>query len=502
MNFSWKCNHFRSALHQYFIWLTSLLFSFAVITGLKAGDQLELEPIDQSSSGLDFIYFDGNRGRFDLPEIMGGGMAVADFDNDHRLDLFFCQGGPIASEAIKPGQIKTDPSCQFYQNLGKMQFKRIEIQSAQGPSYAMGAWPADFNKDGRIDLLVTGWRGWRLYQNLGNWQFRDITANLPGPPLAWSTAAVWADFNNDSHLDLFIGGYLDYDPAKAPFCAAPDGNRDYCGPEDFQAVPDRLYFGDGNGGFTDVTSRSGLSKADTARALGAIAFDCNGDDRLDLFVANDGTANHLWVQTASGQFQNEALQRNIAFAASGEPLAGMGVAGLHLNGQKAPGLLVTNFFGRGTVLFESATEGQFTDRSATRGLQQPTRNFNGFGIIAADLDGDGLPEVVQANGHVLSRERLGTPLKMPITILSIDKTGNVQPLPSKCNPVRDLKMLGRGLVAADLDNDGKTDLLATRLDGPPLLLKNRSKLVSLAIQPVSNRPGFAGGSYLSGYAPE
>lgn len=501
MNFSRKCNHFQSSLFQNFIWLTYLVFSFVLITSLNAGEQLTLEPVKPARSGLDFIYFDGSRGRFDLPEIMGGGMAVADFDNDGRLDLFFCQGGPIAAEEMKPGLPHSDPPCQFYKNLGEMQFKRLEIQSAPGPSYAMGAWPADFNNDGNIDLFVTGWRGWRLYQNLGNWQFRDITAQLPGLPLAWSTAAVWADFNNDSQPDLFIGGYLDYDPAKAPFCAAPDGNRDYCGPEDFQAVPDRLYFGNGAGGFTDVTSQSGLTKADTARALGAIAFDCNGDNRLDLFVANDGTANHLWIQSATGQFQNDALHRNIAFATSGEPLAGMGVAALHLNQQKNPGLLVTNFFGRGTVFFQSSESGQYTDRSATRGLQQLTRNFNGFGIIATDLDGDGLPEVVQANGHVLSRERLGTPLKMPLSILSVDRQGNFQAVPAKCNPVIDLKMLGRGLMAADLDNDGKTDLIATRLDGPPVLLKNCSKLAFPKNQLVSDRPKIAGGSYLSGYAP-
>ncbi|MFM7319078.1 MAG: FG-GAP repeat domain-containing protein, partial [bacterium] len=481
----------------------TLLIAFQLpVNSLISGEALQLIQIDPAKSGLDFIYFDGSRGRFDLPEIMGGGMAVADFNNDGLLDLFFCQGGPITSDELKPGQPNADPHCQFYQNLGEMQFKRLEIPSSPGPSYAMGAWPADFNHDGKIDLLVTGWRDWRLYQNLGDWKFKDVTRQLPGKPPAWSTAAVWADFNRDGHPDLFVGGYLDYDAAKAPFCAAPDGRRDYCGPEDFPAVPDRLYFGDGGGKFTDVTAQSGLTKADPARALGVIAFDCNADNLLDLFVANDGTANHLWIQNANGQFTEEAVSRQVAFAAGGEPLAGMGVAALHFNQQNSIGLLVTNFHGRGTVLFESIRGGVFADRSTTRGLQQATRNFNGFGMIAEDLDGDGLPEVVQANGHVLSRERLGTPLKMPISMLSVDRQGNFLPVPAKCNPVSDMKMLGRGLLAADLDNDGKTDLIATRLDGPPVLLKNRSNVAMPQKSSSGNRLKISGGSYLSGYAPK
>ena len=475
----------------------ALLFFISLIGTIVAGENLRLVQIPSDYSGINFNYDDGGRGKFDLPEIMGGGMAVADFNNDGRLDLFFCQGGPI--ETTKDA-ITADPPCVWYQNFGEMKFKNVSAKNAEGPSYAMGAWPADFNHDGKVDLFITGWRDWRLYQNLGNWRFQDVTEKLPGNPLEWSTVAVWADFNNDQHLDLFVGGYLKYDPSKAPFCAAPDGNRDYCGPEDFPAVPDRLYLNDGNGGFNDVTEEKGLNKADTGRALGAIAFDSNEDGRLDLFVANDGSANHLWVQDEKGDFSNQAVTRNVAFADGGEPLAGMGVAAIFVKGQKTPNLLVTNFLGRGTVLFESMKNGIFTDRSSSSGLQQATRTFNGFGIIAEDLDGDGLHEIIQANGHVLSRQRLGTPFQMPVAILSMDNQLKFQLLPAKYNPVADLKILGRGLIAADLDEDGRKDVIVSRLDGPPVILKNQSDFNAPKTKTISSPGKIFGGSDLSGYA--
>ena len=197
--------------------------------GVSAAEPI-FEVVQSKTSGLDFRFESGSRGKFDLPEIMGGGMAAADFDGDGRLDLFFCQGGMIEAEAGK-----TDPPCRWYRNQGQMQFKEMKVGS-EGPSYAMGAWPADFDEDGKVDLFVTGWRGWKLYRNQGEWQFEDVTSSLGSEALKWSTAAVWADFNGDRHLDLYVGGYVEYDPSRAPFCAAPDGARDYCGPEDFVVV--------------------------------------------------------------------------------------------------------------------------------------------------------------------------------------------------------------------------------------------------------------------------
>ena len=455
--------------------------------GVSAAEPI-FEVVQSKTSGLDFRFESGTRGKFDLPEIMGGGMAAADFDGDGRLDLFFCQGGMIEAEAGK-----TDPPCRWYRNQGQMQFKEMKVGS-EGPSYAMGAWPADFDGDGKVDLFVTGWRGWKLYRNKGEWQFEDVTSSLGSEALKWSTAAVWADFNGDRHLDLYVGGYIDFDVMKTPFCAAPDGARDYCGPEDFEAVPDRLYFGDGKGHFKDMTKESGLHHK-SGRALGAIATDFDQDGRLDLFVANDGSANKLYIQNQEKKFQDRAIESGVAFAGSGEALAGMGVAVAESLDKSGVDLIVTNFYDRGTVLFQNRGRGFFEDQSKRTGLGQVSRKYNGFGVVCEDFDRDGNLEVVQVNGHVLSRERLGTPLKMKPLMVTRNHEGHFQERREDEFPAAHIEMQGRGLIKADFDQDGRMDLLITRLDGEPILLKNVAKGGKSV---SSKRPSVFGGSYLSG----
>jgi len=457
------------------------------------GGELAFQRLGAERTGIHFKYQDGASGRFDLPEIMGGGMAAADFDGDGRLDLFFCQGGPIEREGDEK---REDPPCQWYQNMGGMKFKEIKV-AATGPSYAMGAWPADFDGDGRVDLFVTGWRDWALYRNLGGWRFEDVTERLGKTVPEWSTAAVWADFNGDRHLDLYVGGYVKYDPATAPYCAAPDGRRDYCGPEDFEAIGPRFYLGDGRGGFTDATLKSGLGDR-FGRALGAIAFDATGDGRLDLFVANDGTPNQFWIQLENGRFQDEAIERGVAVALDGQALAGMGVAVGDFHRRKRADLLVANFYGRGSVFYENQGQGVFADRSSATGLQAATRKCNGFGLAAADFNGDGQWELVQANGHVLSRERLGVPLKMPPVMLTMGRDGRFEDVGAGAFPVAGEPMAGRGLIAADLDGDGRPDLVISRLDGPPVVMRNVSKMSEPA--GTSFKIEAYGGSYLSGVA--
>lgn len=495
-----------------FFCLTYLLVTFDFVVG---GD-LQLEAIPAGQSGLNFTFYDGSRGRFDLPEIMGGGMAVADFDNDKLPDIFFCQGGPIADQRAAGADIaakRDDPPSVWYRNVGVLKFERVAVQSGDAPSYAMGAWPCDFDRDGRVDLFVTGWRGWKLLKNQGNWTFQDVSDRL-GPSVAeWSTAAIWADFNADGHWDLFIGGYVKYNPDDSPFCAAPDGNRDYCGPEDFEAVPDRLFYGDGHGTFQEVTGKVRLNPK-IHRALGAIAYDFNRDKKLDLFVANDGSPNLLYIQQADGSFMDQALACGVALQADGEPLAGMGVALAVLKRGESPSLFVTNFHGRGTVVFESLRPALFVDRSEQSRLKTLTRGVNGFGIAVTDLNHDGHLELIQANGHVLSRERLGTPLRMPMTIISRNDQGVFQPVKWGADSIANQKMIGRGLIVADLDQDGDEEILVSRLDGPPVLLRNDAprrqsdesrRTGDTAHRPIDQdqpMPVYFGGSYLSGVVPD
>ncbi|MFO0952492.1 MAG: VCBS repeat-containing protein, partial [Isosphaeraceae bacterium] len=213
-----------------------LLAALACVIGAAPPE----EPLEDVSarSGVSFRFENGSRGRHDLPEIMGGGLALIDADGDGRLDLYFCNGGPITPDRNPPDD---GSPGRLYRNLGGFRFQDVTPQAGvPGPSCAMGAAVGDFDRDGRADLFVTGWRDQRLYRNVGG-RFEDVTAPAGLESTLWGTSAAWADLDGDGDLDLFVATYLDYDPAEAPFCAAPDGKRDYCGPESFAAQPDRLY---------------------------------------------------------------------------------------------------------------------------------------------------------------------------------------------------------------------------------------------------------------------
>lgn len=488
----------RHAMNSYFLFWIILLSHWI---SWNQGFAQEFQLISSEVSGLNLpLEFKLDHG-FHLPEIMAGGMAVADFDQDGRKDIVFCRVGQIgkSENSLPESETKSDSGCLWFRQVSNLKFEAVKVQGGQGPKHAMGAWPMDFDQDGLTDLLVTGWRGSCLLKNLGNWSFQDVTDRLDIAPPEWSTAAVWADFNGDRFVDLFVAGYVRYDPEFAPFCAAPDGNRDYCGPEDFEALKDHLYLNDGHHHFQESGGLLQPSVLKSAPALGAIAFDQNQDGRLDLFVANDGAPNRFFIQSVDGHFEESAIELGVAMQSNGEPLAGMGVAVARLEPDSEPSLFVTNFYQRGTVCFEARKSFGFIDQSASRMIQERTRTVNGFGIAVADLDGNGRLELIQANGHVLRRERLGTPFKMPISFLSQDDSGKFQKVNSLVNPLNEEPLLGRGLIVEDLDGDNRPDILISRLDGSPILLQNRSSASQI---PAPHRiVKFYGGSYLSGTLP-
>jgi glycosyltransferase involved in cell wall biosynthesis len=468
-------------------------------------------------SGIDFRYEMGSRGRFDLPEIMGGGVALFDADGDGLLDLSFANGGPIA-----PGPEGVDPPspCRLYRNLGGMRFEDVTDRAgAPGPSYAMGFAVGDVDGDGRPDVLVTGWGGQRMYRNLGGMRFEDVTEAIGLESTGWSTSAAFADLDGDGDLDLYVARYLDYDAARSPYCAAPDGRRDYCGPADFPAQGDSLYRNDG-GKFVDVSEGAGVRAAGSGRGLGILIAELTGDDRLDIFVANDGSPCWLLANRGELRFEEVGREAGVALDGSGEPLAGMGIALGDADGDGRDDLAVGNFYGRGTILFRGIGPGAYRDDSAASGLRAATRSVLGFGLALEDFDGDGGLDLLQANGHVLSRERLGEPFAMRPTLLA-----NVGGMFREAPPQgwQDRPVLGRGLAVGDLDRDGRPDAVIGALDAPPILLRNTSDGGNiLQVEPVAagsprsaigarvrveaggrvlSRQLAAGGSYLSATPP-
>lgn len=424
-----------------------------------------------AESGVVFQFDNGSRGKHDLPEIMGGGVALFDADGDGRLDIFFCNGGPI-----DPDDDRGDSTCRLFRNLGNGRFEDVTATTdAPGPSYAMGVAAADYDGDGRIDLFVSGWRGQKLYRNLGGFRFEDVTERAGLVSDAWTTSAAWADLDGDGDLDLYVASYVDYDPEFAPYCAAPDGKRDYCGPEDFEAQADRLYRNNGDGTFTEISEAAGLPKR-PERGLGVLIADLTGDRRPDIFVANDGGRCWLLANRGNLRFEEIGVESGVALDRAGEPLAGMGTALADLDGDGLADLVVTNFLGRSTIGFRAVegSPGLFHDDSDRLGLIEPTRGVLGFGLIAADFDADGRVDLLQANGHVLDRARLGVPFAMRPTLLR-GRLGGFDEASKEAGDWFSRPSLGRGLAVGDLDGDGRPDIVAASLDAPAAVLLNRSQ---------------------------
>lgn len=414
---------------------------------------------------------------------------MIDGDQDGWPDLFFCNGGPIGSR-----EGKEDPPCRYYRNQQDGTF-RDETATARvpGPSYAMGAAVGDVDGDGRADLFVTGWREQRLYRNEGGGRFADITADAGLSSNLWSTAAAFADLDQDGDLDLYVANYLDFDPSLAPYCAAPDGRRDYCGPEDFAAQPDRLYLNNGDGTFTDISSAAGIALPD-GRGLGVLIADLTGDRLLDLFVANDGSACRLFENQGKMRFKDVGEARGVAFDGQGNALAGMGTARGDVEGDGRLDLVVSNFYDRSTITFQGLGNGTYRDASASLGLTAATRRVLGFGVLLEDFDGDGSLDLFQANGHVLDRARLGVPFAMRPTLLRnvgrqfVDASAGAGAWFAR-------SMLGRGAAVGDLDRDGRPDVVVGSLDSPAAILRNESRGGRwLAVDLVSRAAGSAVGA--------
>lgn len=432
-------------------------------------------------SGVEFRFETGSRGRHDLVEIMGGGVALIDADGNGLPDIYACNGGPIV-----PGVPAAATPCRLFMNEGNWKFRDATATcGAPGPDYAMGAAVGDYDNDGRDDLFVTGWRDQRLYRNLGGGRFEDVTTRAGVTSTLWSTSAAFADLDLDGDLDLYVSNYLAFDPKQAPFCAAPDGMRDFCGPELFPAEPDTLFRNNGDGTFTRIDQSAGIKDSD-GRGLGVLIADFDSDGRLDVFVANDGTAHFCWRNLGNLRFENRAREWGLALDADGHAMAGMGVAWGDLTHDGRSDLVVSNYWNRSTVGFQNLGFGHFQAQTDALGLSA-TRDGLGFGLVLRDLNADGSLDLVQANGHVLDRQRLGVPFAMRPTILRGTRARFTDASPS-AGPFFGRPTLGRGLAIGDLDRDGRADLVFASLDQPLALLRNETEVAASQVRLAAEFP--------------
>jgi hypothetical protein len=429
--------------------------------------------VDEASErGIVFTCDSGSTAEHQLPETMCGGVALLDFDGDGWLDIYAVQGG-----TFPPPSGKVPFGDRLFHNCGDGRF--VDVTESSGLAkftggYGHGVAVGDYDNDGRPDLFVTRWRSYALYHNLGGGRFEDVTATAGfGGDRDWPTSAAWADVDNDGDLDLYVCHYAKWDEVHPKLCPASGQTGppyDYCDPKGLLALPDHVFRNDG-GRFVDVTGEAGVVDQE-GKGLGVVASDLDDDGKIDLFVANDMTANYFFRNQGEWRFSEEGLVSGLAASAAGGNLAGMGVACADFDGDGRLDLAVTNFFDQSTTLYHNHGAGIFSDRSTEAGLATPTRLVLGFGLAALDANNDGWPDLVQANGHV-SDHRPKFPYLMPAQLFLNQGHGKLIDVSDRSGAPWKVPRIARGLAVGDIDNDGRTDVVLISENTPLALLHNQ-----------------------------
>ena len=450
-----------------------------------------------NASGLDFVHFNGMSGKLYYPEPMAPGVAMFDYDNDGDLDLYLVQGQMLGPGALGDATFppKGPLGDRLYRNdlvvhpdgTRTLHFTDVTEGSAIHPhGYGMGVTTGDFNNDGCIDLYLTGLGRNQLYRNNCDGTFTDVSKQSGTEDAAWSVSAAFVDYDRDGWLDLYVGNYLRYRLDSNIRCFAPTGAPDYCPPASYKPVPDRLYHNNRDGTFTDVTAPAGIGR-EFGPALGITTADFNGDGWIDIYVANDGLDNQLWLNQHDGTFKNTALLAGVALADQGKAEASMGVDAGDFDNDGDEDLFVAELTGQGSNLYVNDGSGTFEDQSIRSGLGPATVPYTGFGTAWFDFDNDGWLDLLAVNGAVETIQALAQAHdKYPLhqrkllfrnlgdAAVREGKNPRVKfaDVTDQAGDVFTLSEVGRGLAFGDIDNDGDTDVLIGNNSGPARLLIN------------------------------
>ncbi|MCA9148576.1 MAG: CRTAC1 family protein [Planctomycetales bacterium] len=451
-----------------------------------APQQSLLEDVTETA-GVNFKHVAGGE-RFFVPRSIGSGAALFDCDGDGLLDLYLIQNAGPES------QIRN----QLFRQQGDQTFVDISAESGLGvDGYGMGCAAGDVNNDGRVDLVLSEYGRIRMFLNQtedNRVRFVEVSnVGLENP--AWGSSLAFTDYDRDGRLDLVVANYLDYDPSRE--CLDAGGREDFCGPQSFGTVVARLFHNEGNAStnndtsssvmnvrFRDVTIESQLVTR-PGKGLGVLCADFNGDGWCDIFLANDGVPNTLWINRHDGTFSEDAGRFGMAYNAMGEAQADMGVAWGDVNADGRFDLFVTHRATETHTLWSQVAPGNFVDLTPTTGITKTSWRGTGFGTALLDLDNDGDQDLAVVNGRVLrfsgslqstapDVDAFWQPYAQRDQLLLNDGSGRFKDVTESNPEYGDSARVSRGLVCGDINNDGRMDLLVTCIDGPAKLYFNRS----------------------------
>jgi hypothetical protein len=437
-------------------------------------------------SGIKLVYRNGEEaGHLSILESVGGGVGVIDYDGDGLMDLFFPGGGIFVGPGKK--EIVGTP-CKLYRNLGNGTFNDVTAEVgldrlAGGLPwfYTHGVAVADFDRDGRPDLLVTGWRRVALFRNVDGKRFEDVTAKAGlDRGIAWAVSAAWADLDGDGYPDLYITQYVDWSWKNNPSCNTR-GKPDVCTPDKFAGLTHLVYRNNGDGTFTDVSADCGLVKGGplASKGLGVLAVDLDGDSKPDIYVCNDGSDKFLYLNRSTKgkiRFEECGVRCGVARDDQGVQNGSMGVDAGDYDGSGRPSLWVTNFEAELHGLYRNDSRPGclfFRFNTTAAGIAAIGQGYVGWGTGFIDFDLDGMPDLFVSNGHAIlyARGEGVTRRQMPVLLLN-QGNGKFLPARKRIGSYGESDHMGRGVAFVDLDNDGRVDVVISHMNEPATVLRN------------------------------
>jgi hypothetical protein len=448
------------------------IMAFAVLP--RAAAQIRFEEI-AGKAHLDFQLKNAASGQFHQVELMAGGVAAFDFNNDGCMDVFFTNGATI------PELRKAGPEFfnRLYRNNCDGTFTDVTAKAGVGgEGYSMAVATADFDNDGFCDIFVAGVNRNILYRNRGDGSFEDVTAKAglsgidPKRGKMWSISAGWFDYDNDGGLDLFVSNYVAWDPATEPSCGSP-GSRIYCHPNSYPGLPNQLFHNNRDGTFTDVSESSGIARH-IGKGMGVAFADLDGDGFTDVFVANDSVRHFLFHNQGDGTFREIGLEAGIALREDGAAIAGMGADFRDFDNDGLPDLVVSGMINDGFLLFRNLGKRSLFEEFGQRsGLLMGTRQLTGWSLGMYDFDNDGWRDLFFALSHFPAMDRyIGRNSALPNRVFRNLEGRRFEDVSASAGADFQKPAMHHGAAFADFDNDGRIDAVVTTLDGRAKLFHN------------------------------